>query len=232
MRLVIAAALTTIALAAYAGGVAPPHTGRNDANPAGGGLVAQAEAETSLFGIVLSKPFAGMAECAVRPDFLEPKLLGYAIPAPAERPCYQRGMHSPLIGSGVPLGSEFIIVRWPASMAPRMTKHGQATVQLIDGVVHSVFVETSGMAAQTQDLEDLTAKFGEPSTRRMVPMQNQMGAKYEVITAAWMRPGGISVLYLGAEGRIARGTLTAATSQAREQQKRAKDASRKNEQKL
>lgn len=185
-------------------------------------LPAQTEgpADTGLFGVVLNKPLGGMGECIARPGIVNRSVLEYNPSNLTDQPCYER-LTKNLIGTGAPLGTETVLIRWPLLKGPAISSNSAAGVLLLDGIVHSITINTRGLRTQATDFGTLTSKFGQPSVKEKEMQQNRMGAKYEVLSAGWTRPGSITVTYTGALTRIDSGLLEASTARGEEHRRKA-----------
>lgn len=213
--------------------VQPQHVA-NAARIASTSLVSvETQSDTSLYGIALFKPLSGFEECptyggtshlAARqsdPSSTFGAQLGQALAAAAvgtERylpfdsvssPCFAH-TDTRLIGSE-PTGTETVVINWPLSRMPDM--YVKLTVSLIEGVVHGLYLTTPGIDTQEHDYSLLTAKFGKPSAKRTISMQNRLGAMFNVIDASWQRPAGVIVTYKGASLSLDSGIVTVSSKQ-------------------
>ncbi|MNY43557.1 hypothetical protein D3C86_1785280 [compost metagenome] len=72
-------------------------------------------------------------------------------------------------------------------------------------------VSTIGEPMQGKVLDDLTAKFGKPTSSLTVPFQNRMGASFQGIVANWDRGDALQVEFLGLANRIDEGQIVFGT---------------------
>jgi len=156
--------------------------------------------------------------------FHEKKKYAYHYGDPA---CFKHG-DIKMMGQA-PTGTEWVRVEWPSDKTPQMCAHfcDLMSVSLINGVVHGVTLYTSGYAKQERDYELLVQKIGNHFSKDIKLLQNRMGASFDVIDAAWRRPGGITILFIGATHDLDVGLLTAESDEeaARERER----AEKKNE---
>jgi hypothetical protein len=66
---------------------------------------------------------------------------------------------------------------------------------------------TPGISYQTRILDQLTAKYGKPTRRKTVQVQNGFGARFDVIHALWNLPN-LTVLFDGALAQLNQGSVT------------------------
>jgi hypothetical protein len=69
------------------------------------------------------------------------------------------------------------------------------------GVVIGLHFLTAGVGVQSLVMEQLQEKFGPPTTKRLLPVQNLNGAVFDSMQAEW-RVGNVAVTYVGAAGRM------------------------------
>lgn len=174
-------------------------------------------AETSIYGIALYKPFTAMAECPYNQGSYAGAQRYYLGMFEQPTPCFQY-LDRSLIGTA-PTGTVKLYVTYPLHKFPEM--YDGMTVSLIDGLVQGIHLSTHGIDTQGNDYAVLLRKFGKPLVKRTVPVQNRMGAAFEVIEASWQRPNGVSVSFRGATDKLDDGELVVTTPQevAREQAK-------------
>lgn len=171
--------------------------------------------DTGFFGIVLFKPLGGFPECPNEASMpykfhANPKATRQYV-AYVSYPCFQHGDEG-RIGLA-PGGTETIWVKWPATKQPQLGGGYGAGVSLIDGVVHGVNMSTYGSSSQERDYALLQGKFGTPTRKGMVSKQNRLGAKFDIIEAAWARPGGVVISFEGATDTLDSGRVTARSPQ-------------------
>ncbi|CAG9185030.1 hypothetical protein [Cupriavidus pinatubonensis] len=222
LRLSVSVAAMLVASSMY--GCAPmSQQARTVAIPAAPAAPAPVEtlSDTGLFGIVLFKPFGGFPECPNEPfDYYKFHFNKKASRQYQDFPKYACFRHSDegRIGQA-PGGTEIVWVKWPLGQQPQLVKDSTAGVSLIDGIVHGVNLTTYGSDMQERDFEMLVKKFGKPSARQLVSKQNRMGAKYDIIQASWSRPGGVTLVFEGAESSLDSGSVTARSNQESERLK-------------
>jgi len=172
-------------------------------------------AETSIYGITLGQPFTAMPECSYQQGNYAGAHRYYTDMFQQPAPCFQHRNLS-LIGTA-PTGKVKLYITYPVGKFPEM--YDGMTVSLIDGVVQGLHLSTHGIDTQGHDYALLARKFGKPLVKRTVPVQNRMGAAFEVIEASWQRPNGVSVSFRGATDKLDDGELIVTTPQevAREQ---------------
>ena len=160
-------------------------------------------AETSFYGIALARPFTGMPECPKDTNYDNMYVIQ------ANYPCYQHDKIS-RIGAGLG-GDEDLTIMYPSGKYPEM--YNGMYLHVVNGVVQGVKLITNGVASQTHDFALLVGKFGPPSSRRTIPMQNRMGATFDVIEASWQRPNGVSMTFKGVVNSLDTGQVNARTPQ-------------------
>jgi hypothetical protein len=74
------------------------------------------------------------------------------------------------------------------------------------GLLVGVDLRTHGLRTQSSDMDQLVAKYGTPTRRTIVPMQNRAGGQFDVIAASWALDG-LTVGYLGASARLDEGSI-------------------------
>lgn len=94
------------------------------------------------------------------------------------------------------------------------TTTGSVGVVVLNGVLTSIEVQTTGTDSGEQVLSLLTGKLGKPNATHRSPVQNAYGAKFPRISAAW-KLGTITVEFDSAPERIDEGEITASTPAGR-----------------
>lgn len=79
-------------------------------------------------------------------------------------------------------------VNFPGDQAPLIAKWPYVNAYLYRGVVEGIEFPTAGISSQDVVLDQLTQKFGQPSSMRRVPVQNAMGAAFQSYEAEWRLP--------------------------------------------
>ena len=145
----------------------------------------------ALFGIEIGKPFP-LPQCEVHQDY----------PIPSNRP--PAGSDS----CGVKPYSAFddaIEIHFAHGWPPYLG--GPVKAYLQDGLVTRVEFETRGIVAQEELLELLSQKFGRPTQQDATPVNTEVGATYNVLTASWRFADDSVLKLLGASGTIRSGLV-------------------------
>lgn len=79
-------------------------------------------------------------------------------------------------------------VNFPGDQAPLIAKWPYVNAYIYRGVVEGIEFPTAGVSSQDVVLDQLTQKFGQPSSMRRVPVQNAMGATFQSYEAEWRLP--------------------------------------------
>jgi hypothetical protein len=169
-------------------------------------------AETGVFGIVLLKPLTGFPECKIENvPASEASLYGhqkerYKHYYGETEACYEHSDYT-LMGNA-PMGTERLNIRWPYEKKPEMCKSlcDSMEVSVINGIVHGLVMETSGVRHQQHDYESLVSKFGAPTHREPKIVQDKT-VSWGAIDAMWDRPGDITVVFKGAAYGVDTGML-------------------------
>ncbi|WP_206996279.1 hypothetical protein [Trinickia mobilis] len=164
--------------------------------------------DTGLYGVVIAKPIGGFPECPTQ----------VAVPADNDAPAYACFQHADARRYGfAPFGTETLYVKWPAGKQPDLVNGYSMCVSIINGIVEGIRMSTRGFALQQRNYRLLEARFGRPAFKWKVTMKSQTGARFEVLKAAWKRPGRITIVYDGAENSPDSGALyiVSAREQAR-----------------
>jgi hypothetical protein len=176
-------------------------------------------AETGIFGIVLLKPLKGFPECKIEnvpaneASLYRQQRKRYQHYYGETEACFEHSDYA-LMGHA-PTGTERLKIRWPYEKKPEMCKSlcDSMEVSVINGVVHGLVMETSGVRDQQRDYESLVSKFGAPTNREPKIAQDQTGQSLDVIDATWDRPGGVTVLFTGAAYEVDTGMLSVVSNQ-------------------
>lgn len=167
--------------------------------------MAQMKSPPSLFGITINEPLA-VSECSADPERVKnyykfkskyPRdyVTSYPYSIAKESPCYKR--INAKAGSSQPLEDEGVSIDFPAGKSPSVAKFGTVSAYVMEGKVQRVYFQTYGLSSQEDVFAQLKAKFGEPSSNKMVGWQNGFGAKYDAINAEWLLGGGLAVTFIG-----------------------------------
>lgn len=157
-----------------------------------------ATAGPTAYGFEFGKPLA-LPECERRPPsavsaYMDPYL-------PAREPCVKPGRQPNRAGIAMPL-----------SQQPAHASNGMGAF-LVDGALGALLVNTSGWMSQSLIYSDIIAKYGQPTTSRMVPMTNRYGARIDGIVATWSLPD-LRIEFHGIMGNIDQGLLVIGTPAA------------------
>ncbi|MGV2287856.1 hypothetical protein AAHK20_04020 [Trinickia sp. YCB016] len=154
--------------------------------------------DTGLYGILIAKPIGGIPECPIQ----------VAMPGDTSAPDYACFQHADARRYGLaPSGTEMLYVTWPAGKQPDLVNGDSMRVSIIDGIVEGIHISTRGLAFQQHNYRWLEARFGRPAFKWKVTMKSHTGARFEVLKAAWKRPGRITIVYDGAENSTDSGAL-------------------------
>lgn len=78
----------------------------------------------------------------------------------------------------------------------------------VDGLIKGFSVDTKGLKVQQETYEYLVSRYGTPYSRKSLPVQNMMGARFESITARWKLPTGREISFEGVKNSIEKGEIT------------------------
>ena len=78
----------------------------------------------------------------------------------------------------------------------------------LDGLIRGFSVDTKGLKVQQEAYEYLISRYGAPYSRKSLPVQNMMGARFESITAKWRLPSGREISFEGVKNSIDKGEIT------------------------
>jgi len=101
-----------------------------------------------------------------------------------------------------------VLAKVDSSKAPRGI--GNVYLDLANGKVQMISVETEGFTVQEVLLGDLTAKYGKPTSLVRNPVQTGAGAKFESIHGVWKKPD-LNVEFFGLLGSITEGHISVST---------------------
>lgn len=101
----------------------------------------------------------------------------------------------------------------PSDQVPGFLRDRYFSAGVIDGRVETVLIFTNGISGQEAAYSQLVEKYGEPSDRRVQPVQNRLGARFEVIRATW-NVGDLTVRFTGAGAvdQLDRGSIMASSA--------------------
>ncbi|MCB4861987.1 hypothetical protein K7W03_20555 [Sphingobium sp. PNB] len=167
--------------------------------------MAQTKPNPSLFGITVMEPLT-VPECTAEPERLQrynkyksKQPFGMMSPYPysiaKDGPCYKR--INAKAGTPQAVEDEAVWIDFPAGKSPSAAKYGTVSAYVFEGRVQRVFFQTYGISSQDDVFAQLKAKFGEPSSNKLVGWQNGFGAKYDAINAEWLLGGGLAVTFVG-----------------------------------
>lgn len=185
-------------------------------------MAADAQSPT-IFGITLMQPMP-LPECSSKPEavrkfrkayekYQNKITLWFPYEAAKTGPCYER--MTAKAGTDAPLFDEGISVDFPMSQLPDGAKWDGVSATIIDGKVQGVTFLTYGYNSQTLVLDQLKAKFGEPTIFKPVKKQNGYGATFESIEAVWSPGNGITITFEGTLSRTDVGLVQVQTQAAR-----------------
>jgi hypothetical protein len=154
----------------------------------------------TAYGIEIGAPLP-LTECPRK------EIAGSVMYGVAAQPCVQDTF--PKVG--VPLDRGGGLIVFPPGQSPAGSAWNRIGVVLLDGRVGALVVSTAGLHTQQQVYDTLVAKYGEPSQKSLLPVQNALGAKFESIVATWDRGENLQVLFRGTSGRIDSGEILIGT---------------------
>jgi len=160
-----------------------------------GGAAHASDMET-IFGLPIGKPVA-LQHCEVNFGIVR------------NRPCIEKRA-SP---------SAFTFVHIPYAETPPILKKSEFLVRELDGELSAVHFTTAGILNQDRDLQDLKAKFGQPSTITMREVKNKLGATLETFLATW-QTSTLMITYDPAPHTLDEGVVRIETPKARELRER------------
>jgi hypothetical protein len=80
-------------------------------------------------------------------------------------------------------GREWREVYFPFANHPDLLAGDHIGVWISGGLAHEIMILTGGIDIQSDCFAQLSEKFGRPTTLATTPVQNRMGAKFDVIHA-------------------------------------------------
>jgi hypothetical protein len=170
-----------------------------------GSAVAQGGVPRDALGFEFGKPLA-LPTCKVTST--SGAITFYA--SATAHPCLQPGGLKP----GGPAAPRAGFIHFPASERPDIASSERIGYQLdASGNLALLVIGTSGHASQERVLQALVTKYGQPSIRAAVPMQNAIGAKFDSIRATWS-DGTLDVAFVGVGGSIDSGSVVIGTPAA------------------
>lgn len=126
-----------------------------------------------------------------------------------------------LLGPGMVHAS----ILFGSSGQPSIISWRAMEVYLRDGKLVAASFYTHGLPTQNYDLKTLIEKYGEPTAKTVLQVQNRLGAKFDSISATWALPD-ITVDFSGTFTSLDYGHVTIALPQGEELvQQRAKQLS-------
>lgn len=114
----------------------------------------------------------------------------------------------------------------PYGDKPAIMASGRLKAYSKGGLLVGVSFSTRGLISQEGDLDDLAKKYGTPTNRYSVPMQNRLGGKFDAILATWALDG-LSVSFLASMARYDQGEVSVYTSAGKEVMDADRDAREK-----
>ncbi|CAH0357266.1 hypothetical protein SPH9361_04915 [Sphingobium sp. CECT 9361] len=155
-------------------------------------------ADVTILGLTFGQPLP-FSECQPGPlaeKWLKnPRKYQYESPYafPTSAPCYER-LQQPF--QRTPIGDETLTVKYPLSIKLALTSKRYFTVKTIAGKLSGIYMVHEGISVQSQNLQALKAKFGNPSESQDTTWQNNFGAGYTATDAVWKLPIGLTILYI------------------------------------
>lgn len=158
-----------------------------------------ANVDFSVAGIPLGVPME------VKPCELIP---GLALPNQHPMPPIVGVVTAPCLSDAVELGSgRFRLkINLPWKQKPSIMAWDGLVAYVRPGAIVGVDFYTHGVTTQEYDLDTLTKKYGPPTSRSTVPVQNKLGAKFDSIHATWALDG-LSVSFFGTWGTLDQGMV-------------------------
>ncbi|HTP98735.1 MAG TPA: hypothetical protein VMN56_05365 [Casimicrobiaceae bacterium] len=159
---------------------------------------ASAQAATTIYGFEFGKPIA-LPECPLIPNM--PQIGGrkdYQI-----TPSYTCRWDPQEVNGEPALVTRII---WSAKESPLAVRSWQANAIELHGGLAGFDFFTNGVSSQSIVLEQLTEKFGPPTSISHERVQNLAGAAFDSITALW-RGGEVDVTFYGTRNRLDRGEV-------------------------
>jgi len=112
---------------------------------------------------------------------------------------------------------------WPVLQGPDVGIPGAMGARVVDGLVEYIELYTRGARVQELAFDQLLAKFGQPRSTSMRPLQTRMGVKVDSIDADWLY-GSVTVVLQGITSSIEQGQIVVATERGIAAQKAAIEA--------
>jgi hypothetical protein len=138
--------------------------------------VAYAADVDTIFGLQLHKPFT-VPECAFRNASYSP---------PTNGPCFEFAGDEDSRGRGKIRAYDNVGITWPADQRPQMLTPGQyAIARIMDGKLESIGINTLGIESQQRDLQNLVAKYGQPTKTSRPIERNGYNDQTSALRAEW-----------------------------------------------
>jgi len=177
----------------------------------------QVSPELSLYGVKLRNNFE-LKECAISKFAAQSpagKIISpgekYNNPSAGHPPCFRHRLYENKANPELE-SNAVVSIAWPLGEGPKIASHPAASVLVLDGVVHRVWIFTHGFDLQDRDVELLSEKFGTPTSRSVVGFQNRFGAKFQGISAKWDF-GGATLAFDGMYDGLNSGIVVLETSE-------------------
>jgi hypothetical protein len=154
----------------------------------------------TVFGIALGQPLA-VPEC---PKYGSGLFLDYGYSADT---CYQRTAEKAVCA---PLLEGYAGIHFKILSLPTWSSQSEITARIVSGRVEGIRIYTTGISGQDEAIEELTQKYGKPSSTLNTDVQNRMGAKFVSLNASWT-VGDLEIVLIGTAGRLDEGQVEIAT---------------------
>jgi len=105
-----------------------------------------------------------------------------------------------------PVFDETVMILFPFGRKPALASKYKIVGQVVEGNLESIGFNTSGITAQEQTLEGLTAKYGDPTKTVNETKQNAFGARFDSHVAVWEFDN-LTVIFQGTTDRIDSGLV-------------------------
>jgi hypothetical protein len=155
-------------------------------------------ADVTILGLTFGQPLP-FSECQPGPlaeKWLKnPRKYQYESPyaLPTSTACYER-LRQPF--QNTPIGDETLTVKYPMSIKLALTSKRYFTVKTIAGKISGIYIVHEGISVQSQNLQSLKSKLGNPSESRTTNWLNNFGVGYTATDAVWNLPEGLTALYI------------------------------------
>jgi len=139
------------------------------------GAACAADVDT-IFGLQLHKLFT-VPECAFRNG---------SYSSPTSGPCFEFVGDEDRRGRGTIRAYDNVGITWPADQRPQMLTPGEyAIARIMDGKLESIGINTLGLESQPRDLQNLVAKYGQPTKTSRPIERNGYNDEASAISAEW-----------------------------------------------